>query len=352
MNTLTKKVVRETTKSLKSFPLFPLSGYQFLIKRKVVGLCYHTVSNEPLYHIKHLYAYKTLEIFENHLRFLKQNYNLISYEQLVKYHSLKTKIIPNSIILTFDDGFSECYSTVRPLLLKYEIPCIFFITTDFIDNRNMFYRNKVSLCIEKIRSLDKLRIMDVICKINSTFEQCIRSPESFIQWIKSLNSSDEDIINETCNILEIDFEQYLITYKPYLTSENIRQLVTDGFTIGAHSKKHLKLNLLRNEDKIEEEIVDSCRKIMDLTGIKNVPFAFPFSGDGLDRAFLKNLLSKYKFVGLLFDLHGLRKDKDFIINRIWCESPSFSVNSKLKMRQILRRAYQYHFVGSVGGMLK
>ncbi len=332
MKTLARKVVKKIAESI------PLSAYQFLVRREVIGLYYHVVSDEPLYHIKHTCSYKSSEMFEADLIYLKQTYNLISYEQFIEHYSLKTKIIPNSIILTFDDGFSECISIVRPLLLKHEVPCIFFITTDFVDNRTMFYKNKVSLCIERIRSFENL---DVFSKINSTFEQCVESPESFVQWIKSLNSSDEDIIDEICNILGIDIEQYLITYKPYLTSNEIKLLVSDGFTIGAHSKKHLNLNLLSNED-MEEEIVDSCKIIMDLTQSDHIPFAFPFSSDGIDRHFLESLISKYKFIGLLFDTKGLRKDKDFIINRILADTPG--VGSKLNMPQVLRGAYQDHLI--------
>jgi peptidoglycan/xylan/chitin deacetylase (PgdA/CDA1 family) len=332
MKVSVKRALRSVTECV------PLSVYQFFVPRKVLVLLYHIVSDRPLGHIKHLYAYKSAEMFEADLIYLKQNHNLISYEQLVAHHSLK----PGSALVTFDDGYSECFSIVKPLLLKHRIPCSFFITTALVDNRKMYYRNKVSLCIERVTS-SNVGLTEIFDKTNSAFHQDIKSLASFVSWLKSLHASDEDIIDEICNMLGIDIEEYLALHKPYLTSEEIKLMVSDGFTIGAHSKKHPELNLLSYDD-IEEEIVNSCKKVRDLTGREQVPFAFPYYGDGISRSFLEGLLARNKFIGLLFDSRGLKKDKDFIINRVGADSPLNRAGGKSNIPQILRYAYLTHLL--------
>ena len=329
MNTLALKKIAD---------LVPLSIYQLLIKRSAIWLNYHTVSDRALNHIRHLYAYKTCEMFETDLIHLKQHYNIISYRQFKESFSAKMKIRPNAISLSFDDGYSECFSTVRPLLLKHMIPCTFFITTDFIDNKDMFYRNKVSLCIEKMKTIENSKLTNVFNTINNSFKQFIHNTTSFAQWIKSLNSAYRDTVDEICTILGIDIKQYLATNKPYLTSDEIKYLVHNGFTIGAHSKQHYMFNLLSYED-MEKEIVDSCKIIMDLTGKKQVPFAFPFSANGVNPRFLENLISKYKFIELFFNTQGLAKNRDFLINRISCDSPLSIIDNKSDIPQLLRNGY-------------
>ena len=42
---------------------------------------------------------------------------------------------------------------IRPLLLDYGLPATFFITTGFLDNRRLFYQQKVALCIESYSRL-------------------------------------------------------------------------------------------------------------------------------------------------------------------------------------------------------
>jgi len=73
----------------------PMVGYERLVRRDVVGLCYHLVSHECPPHVAHLGAFKPLEMFEADLKYLKQHYNVISYEELLRRrqtatnHSLK-----------------------------------------------------------------------------------------------------------------------------------------------------------------------------------------------------------------------------------------------------------------------
>ncbi|RPI30378.1 MAG: hypothetical protein EHM70_14030, partial [Chloroflexota bacterium] len=132
----------------------PLPAYQALVRREVIGLCYHAVSAEAQPHLDHLIPHKTASMFEQDLLFLKEHFQLISYEELLAHRAGNLRLRPNSILLTFDDGYSECYSVVRPLLLKYEIPAIFFLITSCIDNREMYFRNKVSLCIDAVLKME------------------------------------------------------------------------------------------------------------------------------------------------------------------------------------------------------
>ncbi len=308
------------------------------MKVSTVGFYYHVISNKPLGHISHLFSYKSQESFERDLVYLKRHYNPVSYgEYATSIHSGKD-VKPNSALLTFDDGYAECYSTVRPLLIRYEIPCIFFVVTDLVDNKEMLYRNKISLCIEKAKSSPTTVLAGLLAEINKAFNEDIRDLISFMRWLKGLNAGERDMMDKICVILGVDIRGYLSTNRPYLTSDEIRSLASDGFTIGGHGKSHCPLSHLSNEE-IEEEIVTSCKIIMDLTGEKEVPFAFPFSGEGIDRRFLKDLVTRHKFLGLFFDTGGLRQDEDFIVNRVFADQPTPSyILPRSNIPHLLRNA--------------
>jgi peptidoglycan/xylan/chitin deacetylase (PgdA/CDA1 family) len=154
---------------------------------------------------------------------------------------------------------------------------------------------------------------------------------------------DEGEVERLCQAVGVDVPVYLAQRKPYLTREQIRELVSDGFTIGAHSRRHIKLNRL-SQEQVVEEILESCLAIGGMTGNAGVPFSFPNSGDGLDRDFLARIRQDHRAVGLYFDTKGLRQDRPFIVNRIWAESPKFSPGGKSAMPEILRRAYQDHLI--------
>lgn len=127
----------------------PLRVHRQFFKRNVIGFCYHVVSDELLPHIPHLYPQKSTFEFEQDLLYLKRHFRLVSYQDLTDYFLGIRRLPSNAAYISFDDGFAECYTADRPLLLKHRIPCIFFLTTDFIDNRHLCYRSKVSLCVDK-----------------------------------------------------------------------------------------------------------------------------------------------------------------------------------------------------------
>jgi len=86
-------------------------------------LVYHGVC--PAEHTKFNTLFITIKTFEEHLKYLKKHFNVIS---LNDYYQQKFSSSRFNICLTFDDGFANNYNHVLPLLLQYQIPATFFIT--------------------------------------------------------------------------------------------------------------------------------------------------------------------------------------------------------------------------------
>jgi len=129
--------------------ILPLS---FLKKTSQVSTLlpyHHTVSDRELLHIKHLYAFKSISQFKSDLDYLLKNFVPISPEQLVEKVNRDEQKRDNTFLLTFDDGLRECEEIIAPILKEKGVPAIFFINPAFIDNKELFYRFKISLVIEK-----------------------------------------------------------------------------------------------------------------------------------------------------------------------------------------------------------
>ncbi len=308
------------------------------MRRDVIGLVYHSISDRPPAHLRHLYPIKTRQMFEQDLIYLKRHGNVISYDELWEHVRGGQRIKPNSVLLTFDDGYSECYGVIRPMLLEHGVPAVFFITTDFIDNKRMFYRNKSSLCTDKIAGLPDTALQQALSEITRRFDATVRDRGSLQRWIRGFNYTGETTIDQICELLEIDVDQYLKEKRPYLTSDQIQTLVADGFTVGAHSRRHPKLNLL-SETEMAREIVSSCAAAATLAGGSAVPFAFPFSGQGVDRDFLAKLRDRHTSIGIIFDSQGVRPDRSFIRNRVWADPPPENNKKGSNLARLLHNAY-------------
>ncbi len=158
--------------------------------------------------------------------------------------------------------------------------------------------------------------------------------QPLLHWLLTIEPADTSLLARLSARLGVDAEAYLREVRPYISASEIRKLHCDGFTIGAHSRSHRLLHKLSREEA-EREIVESCRIVRDLTGQRTVPFAFPYSGAGLDRNWLAQLLRQEDFIGLFFDTDGLREDENFVVQRVFGERIGYDRT----LNSILRRAW-------------
>lgn len=314
----------------------PLSLYPSLVRRDVVGLAYHCVSDERLPHLQHLDVPETTAPFEAALLYIQKHFQPVSAAQVQEHRLHGARLPERALHLSFDGGFAECYTVVRPLLLKHSIPCTFFVTSGWLDNTRMFFRHKVSLCIEQMHTLERDAARMALTSLNNALDLRLGDAVAFERWILGLQAADEDVIDMAARMLGVDVKAYLKEHAPYLTREQVSQLHADGFTIGAQGVQHARLAELSAE-QIEREIVDSARAVQTITGQERVPFSFPYSGAGISRAQLVDIRSRHPFIGLLYDTRGLREDVPFILNRI-------RAGAGQGVEELLRGAYQAQFL--------
>jgi len=138
----------------------------------------------------------------------------VDFENAVELINLKK--IPKDkclVSFSFDDGFEECFTKIKPVLNLYKIKAAFFINPNFIDG-NELYRS-----------------------------------------------------NFTTNVVKAN--------KAPMSWEQIQKLSIEGHTIGAHTLDHLNLNI-DNRNELEFQIKGS-KDIIELKINKSCNhFAFPF----------------------------------------------------------------------------
>ena len=111
-------------------------------KQQLLLPFYHLVSdNEPEY-VKGLYKSKTIQQFKNDLELFLKYYEPITLEDVILFNKGELKLLKPSFHLTFDDGLSNFYHVIAPILSKKNIPATVFVNTAFVDNKDLFYRYK------------------------------------------------------------------------------------------------------------------------------------------------------------------------------------------------------------------
>ena len=281
--------------------LFNLEYLRKTTNHRLLLPFYHCVSDENLVHIKHLYKIISTKQFELDLDFLLKNYTAISNTDLKTKIKLQHLQSENCFFLTFDDGLRECYDVIAPILLKKGIPATFFLNTDFIDNKDLFYRMKASILIEKInkKNLKKSELNE----INKLF---LSNNLKFSQSndLLKINYNNRQILDKLACILELDFQEFLKQFSPYLTKPQIQELINKGFSIGAHSASHPYYYYLTENEQIIQTI-NSLNYIVNNFYVEETMFAFPFSDFGVKNSFFSKMSD---FIDISFGTAAIKDD--------------------------------------------
>ncbi|RZL42641.1 MAG: hypothetical protein EOP00_23290 [Pedobacter sp.] len=263
---------------------------------------HHTVSNEQLQHIAHLYSYKNIEQFNNDLDFLLKYYKAASVEEVTKAISNKTTLPKGSFLLTFDDGFREVHDIIAPLLEKKGVPAIFFINPAFIDNRELFYRCKISILIGALKKNEHniLKLFSDLLQIPGA------SKEQVVEALKKINQNNATVLDSIAEKINYSFEDYLQEQQPFLTKEKVIALHNKGFTIGAHSINHPYYKLLDVEEQVKQTI-ESCNYVKAITGTNECHFSFPHSDEDISQQTISIINNSNN--GILFGIQNQKEER-------------------------------------------
>jgi peptidoglycan/xylan/chitin deacetylase (PgdA/CDA1 family) len=303
---------------------------------------YHVISDDDVVHIKHLYKIQTVNNFKKDLEFLLKNYDPIDPNELISASRNGSDIQRNGFLLTFDDGLSEFYDIIAPILRQKGIPAICFLNSGFIDNKDLFYRYKVSLLIERLNkssvSLSAGKsLQEYLLSHNMPYDES----GNFLYLINYLN---RNFLDEIARILEVDFGKYLSEHKPYLETREIKELIKQGFLFGSHSIDHPRYADLTLDQQIFQT-ESSVQKIVLDFGLEYKLFSFPFTDFGISKNLFEALHhDKESIVDLSFGCAGLKKDEcRKNIQRIPFEVEGFSA------REILYGEYFYYLAKGILG---
>jgi peptidoglycan/xylan/chitin deacetylase (PgdA/CDA1 family) len=187
-----------------------------------IAQCMHTHPDRRFvilcYHSIHprkRYASATPEEFRAHLEWLAKNAEVVPLSQICgTFRSSQEVRIPR-VAITFDDGYDDNYEWALPILKEFGMPATVFVTGGFV-------------------------------------------------------ARDEDVIDRMARLLQCDRKEV----QP-LTVAQLREMVTEGIEIGAHTWSHP--NLLRlTVDQQRAELLKSKLALEDWTGREVRSMAYPF----------------------------------------------------------------------------
>ena len=191
--------------------LYPLQSLIKSSNQSLIFPFYHAVSDNSPSHLKNLYRIKSTREFEKDIDLLLKNFKAESPEILINKNS-PIQFDQASFILSFDDGLREVKEIIVPILNRKGIPAIFFLNNNFIGNKAMFFRYKISILIDHLRQKD-LKISEKN-KLTELLNTKISDFKDIKRKLLLLNFGDTELIHAISAMFDIDFDLYLSNNHP------------------------------------------------------------------------------------------------------------------------------------------
>jgi peptidoglycan/xylan/chitin deacetylase (PgdA/CDA1 family) len=216
-----------------------------------------------------------VDFLEKMLRYLKEEYDVISLDEMCERLETKIKNKKKFIVITFDDGYKDNLTLAYPIFKKLNIPFTIYVTNCYPNNTGKLWWYM----------LEDILLENKTIKFVNNNKQLIYNANSqkdkdttFEQIRKIIIESPESKRSKILDQLETQYSKNLLNYvkKESLSWDEIKTLSEDNLvTIGCHTQNHPALNKLSRVDQLKE-ILDSKNEIEEKINSSSVHFAYPF----------------------------------------------------------------------------
>ncbi len=223
-------------------------------------------------------------LFRQQIEYMKNNFNIVTMEQVIDAVEGKSELSEKALLLTFDDGYIDNYTFAFPILEEFGIQGSFFIPGKTFTTHQLLDVNKIHYILA---SAD-------ICKL----VEDVKKEMDYYRGIEFDYAPTDDLFNEYAVESRFDiketifvkrmlqtvlperlrntissnlFEKYVgvseeqLAYELYMTEEQIRTMKRHGMFIGLHGYDHYWLGKLPKEQmkKDLDKALDTLDEFID-----------------------------------------------------------------------------------------
>ena len=217
--------------------------------------------------------------FEKQLKFIRRHFSVITLKDLYQHCTCDLELPRNPVMITFDDGYRDNYYNALKILQKYDLAATFFVSTDYIENRDMFWWDKIAYIVKSSEAKT--------IKLSYPYEKEYRMPEAKPKVIRealgivktTYNLDLKLFVDELALSAGVNLENSnRMANEMLLTWSDIKEMKKAGMDIGSHTKTHRVLSTLP-ESELTEELSGSKSVLEYHLGQSVYALSYPVGGE-------------------------------------------------------------------------
>ncbi len=259
-------------------------------KGKGVILMYHRVlPEEKMKEDMNIGLAVSSSTFEKQIKTLKSKYKICDMNEFIT--NLNEEKNEFAVTITFDDGYKDNLFYALPILEKYNVPALIYISTNFLEEKvNLWWLE----LMETIQNNSKISFVYKTKKFNLNLG---KEKQKILAYISLRKIFLNLRIDEQIELLEIitktkerkNYSEICLNNKEVKILDNHKLI-----TIGSHGHNHLNFKILSNQE-IKFEVKKSLEVLEGLLNHKIEHFCYPFGGKNQASVREYNIIQELNF---------------------------------------------------------
>ncbi len=188
--------------------------------------------------------------FEDQIAYLAKHYTFIGVDHLLHY-TRTGSIPPNSVLVTFDDGYRDAIATAVPILRRYGARAVFFIATDYPDRGKLYWWDRIA-CLVRNSPRSRIEIAEPVSlelDLGADREAAVRRAISVAKRDPDLDlDAFVDALAEASGAPWDENVEAALASRLIMSWEEVRRLVDLGMDVESHTRTHRILGHLGTEE--------------------------------------------------------------------------------------------------------
>ena len=276
---------------------------------------FHDIANQTSVFTKGLDITLSERIFEDKIRFLARYYSPVSIDEVLNRGSGRG-LPRRAVLVTFDDAYASVAEVAGPICKKYGVPAVFFVNASLLGNQELGIDNLVCFVANSF-GLDRV----LQAARNATGDEHLEISslrQFFCEFLPTLSlRAREEFRRKLVSASDIDTAALAREAKLYVTSGQLKSLVSSGFSVGNHTYSHVFCRVLSGDD-FEQEIHANQRALEAVVGTRVRSFSVPYgSSKDLSEHLINHLRrSGHEALFLVESLANTHSTDFFHLNRV------------------------------------
>lgn len=283
--------------------------------------------------------------FQRHMELVARYGTALTIDQLIRIVCEGERPPKNPVLITFDDGYRSCLEIATPILRKVGIPATFFVATRYIEERRLFWWERVTVLLDRARKAG-LRGEVALPTYSLRFslhggggakaaaKATAEATAAITRFIKDTHGLDiERFLGELATACRTEWtlaEERRLADQLIMTWDEVRALAAAGMDVESHTRSHRVLQTVPFPE-LSDELLGSRLELERQLGRPVRALAYPVGRPITDRPGLHSAVrdAGYRVAfsnatgsnfmlpsGLPGQLRGLRQLDPFDLNRL------------------------------------